>query len=227
MALRRISIPSVCRLYSCASFRYLQKCYSTDDQNFKIYTKTGDKGTSATLLGDRRPKDDDIFNAVGTTDELSSAIGLAKEFAEDNCHLFVSQLEEIQCALQDIGSNIAAPRQMASDNQLRSTAFEGSRVELLEEWIDEHTDKLPPLKNFILPSGGKTSSSLHIARSVCRRAERSVVPLVREGNVDDTVGRYLNRLSDYLFTVARLAAKDEGKVETIYRRPRKRRNPKK
>ncbi|XP_071944102.1 corrinoid adenosyltransferase MMAB-like [Antedon mediterranea] len=222
MSLKRISFTTTYRLYTCVSIRCTHKFNSTDSQSFKIYTKTGDKGTSATLLGDRRPKDDDIFNALGTTDELSSAIGLAKEFAEDNQHSFLNQLEEIQCALQDIGSNIAAPRQLATDNQLKSTEFEDSRVELLEEWIDSHTANLPPLKNFILPSGGKTSSSLHIARSICRRAERSIVPLVREGNVDDTVGRYLNRLSDYLFTIARLSAKNEGKTETIYRRPRKR-----
>ncbi|XP_072163506.1 corrinoid adenosyltransferase MMAB-like [Diadema setosum] len=192
----------------------------------KIYTRTGDKGTSVTIAGDRRPKDDIVFEAVGTTDELSSAIGLAREFVkESNLLVCDKQLEEIQCILQDAGSNIATPRSLASPNQLQMTEFDGSSVEMLEEWIDDMTVSLPPLRNFILPSGGKASSALHIARSTCRRAERSIAPLARSEEIDPAVARFINRLSDYLFTAARFASLQDNMPETIYRRvkPRARR----
>lgn len=188
---------------------------------FKIYTKTGDKGTSATIAGDRRPKDDQIFEAVGATDELTSAIGLAREFCQDANLELDEELVKIQCVLQDAGSNIATPKSLAAPNQLRATEFDGSITQEMESWIDSYTSDLPPLKNFILPGGGKSSASLHLARSTCRRAERRVSPLVRDNEIDPEVGRFLNRLSDYLFTVARYAAHKEGREETIYRRLRR------
>merc|ERR1712141_134097 len=89
----------------------------------------------------------------------------------------------------------------------------------LEEWIDDYSNKLPPLENFILPGGGKTSATLHVARSVCRRAERSVQPLVDMDEVNVEVLTYLNRLSDFLFTIARFAAQIDNKEETIYSPP--------
>ncbi|XP_072031458.1 corrinoid adenosyltransferase MMAB-like isoform X2 [Amphiura filiformis] len=186
----------------------------------KIYTKTGDKGTSVTIAGDRRPKDDDIFEALGTTDELSSAIGLAREFCVEANIDIDMQLEEIQCVLQDAGSCIATPKNLASQNQISLTQFDASSVDTLENWIDDCTHQLPPLKNFILPSGGKASSCLHLARSICRRAERRLVPLVESQQLDPKVARYFNRLSDFLFTVARYAALSEGREETIYRKIR-------
>uniref|UniRef100_A0A9J7YC78 Corrinoid adenosyltransferase MMAB n=1 Tax=Cyprinus carpio carpio TaxID=630221 RepID=A0A9J7YC78_CYPCA len=174
---------------------------STSEENRripKIYTKTGDKGFSSTFTGERRPKEDHIFEALGTTDELSSAI---------------------QCVLQDVGSNIATPRSSARDSHIKKTKFSSQAVIELESWIDSFTEELPPLTNFILPSGGKSSAALHVARAVCRRAERCVAPVVRSGETDPEVAKYLNRLSDYLFTVARYAAMKEGNGETIYRRP--------
>nr|XP_033810687.1 corrinoid adenosyltransferase [Geotrypetes seraphini] len=182
----------------------------------KIYTKTGDKGFSSTFTGERRPKDDQIFEALGTTDELSSAIGLAREFCIDHEHPFVDQLDKIQCMLQDIGSNVATPISSARESHLKRTSFDENPVLELEQWIDEYCDQLPPLTSFILPSGGKSSASLHLARAVCRRAERCVLPVVQAGEADPNVARYLNRLSDYLFTLARYAAKLEGNQETIY-----------
>ncbi|XP_033747939.1 corrinoid adenosyltransferase-like [Pecten maximus] len=184
----------------------------------KIYTKTGDKGLSSTYTGERRPKSDAIFEALGSTDELSCAIGLAAEFCKEANIPVISELEQIQCVLQDIGSCVATPLSSARDSHLKMTRFNAELVTDLERLIDDYTAELPPLENFIIPSGGKSSSSLHLARSICRRAERHVTPLVKSGEMDAEPLQYLNRLSDFLFTVARYSAKKEGREEVIYRR---------
>ncbi|TPX62620.1 cob(I)yrinic acid a,c-diamide adenosyltransferase [Powellomyces hirtus] len=186
----------------------------------KIYTRTGDKGTSSLYTGERRPKDDDIFEALGSTDELSSLLGLAIDYSEDAGNGLKVKLQKVQCLLQDIGSNVATPRSTAAENKLSKTTFDidGSLVTELETWIDDLSAELPPLQNFILPSGGKASSTLHVARSVCRRAERRVVPIVSAGFADESTAKYLNRLSDFLFTAARIAAKHDRQPETIYRK---------
>ncbi|XP_069726960.1 corrinoid adenosyltransferase MMAB [Phaenicophaeus curvirostris] len=185
----------------------------------RIYTRTGDKGFSSTYTGERRPKGDQIFNALGTTDELSSAIGLASEFGSEKGHTYVEQLHKVQCMLQDVGSNIATPLSSAREAHIKRTSFSEKPVLELEQWIDSYTEQLPPLRSFILPSGGKSSAVLHLSRAVCRRAERCVVPLVQAGEADPNVAKYLNRLSDYLFVLARYAAMKEGKEEKIYIRP--------
>lgn len=120
-----------------------------------------------------------------------------------------------------MGSHVATPRNSKQEARLVRTEFDnmGDLARELERWIDTMDDQLPPLKNFILPSGGKAASALHISRSVCRRAERSIVPLVGLEIAQDTAQRYLNRLSDYLFTAARFASMKEGKEETIYKKP--------
>nr|XP_013801645.1 PREDICTED: cob(I)yrinic acid a,c-diamide adenosyltransferase, mitochondrial [Apteryx mantelli mantelli] len=182
----------------------------------KIYTGTGDAGFSSTFTGERRPKDDRIFEALGTADELNSAIGLASEFSSEKGHTFVEQLHKVQCMLQDVGSNIATPLSSAREAHLKRTSFSEKPVLELEQWIDKYSEQLPPLKAFILPSGGKSSTALHFSRAVCRRAERCVVPLVQAGEADPNVAKYLNRLSDYLFVLARYAAMKEGKEEKIY-----------
>ncbi|XP_038145921.1 corrinoid adenosyltransferase [Cyprinodon tularosa] len=198
----------------------LDRSYATgEERSPKIYTKTGDKGFSSTFTGERRPKEDHIFEALGNTDELSSVIGLAREFCLDKGHMFTGQLDKIQCVLQDVGSNIATPRSSARESHRQRTKFTPQAITDLETWIDNFTEELPPLNNFILPSGGKSSAALHLARTVCRRAERSVAPIVRSGEADPDVAKFLNRLSDYLFTVARYAAMKEAKEEKIYRRP--------
>ncbi|KAI3649981.1 hypothetical protein MP228_005613 [Amoeboaphelidium protococcarum] len=188
----------------------------------KIYTKTGDKGTSALYNGERRAKDDAIFETLGTMDELSSMIGLASEFSRDvdeDC-IVLPQLASVQCAIQDINSNVATPRTSSAEFKVSKTAFDqdGTRTTELEQWIDHFDQQLPPLKNFILPSGGKAASTLHVCRGMARRAERRLVPLVREGSVDESCGMYMNRLSDYLFMAARYMSQLEGKEETIYRK---------
>ncbi|XP_003419360.1 corrinoid adenosyltransferase MMAB isoform X1 [Loxodonta africana] len=185
----------------------------------KIYTKTGDKGFSSTFTGERRPKDDQVFEAVGTTDELSSAIGFAMELITERGHTFVEELQKIQCTLQDVGSTLATPRSSAREAHLKHTTFMEGPILELEQWIDKYTSQLPPLTAFILPSGGKSSSMLHLCRAVCRRAERCVVPLVQAGETDANVAKFLNRLSDYLFTLARYTAMKEGNQEKIYKKP--------
>ncbi|GFY55730.1 hypothetical protein TNIN_35661 [Trichonephila inaurata madagascariensis] len=195
---------------------------STSATTFKIYTKTGDKGRSSTFSGERRNKDDVIFEALGTTDELTSAIGFAREFLPESCKQINDQLQEIQCILQDLAAAVATPKSSSKQRHMDKTKFSGAHIDTLEQWIDDHTKELPPLNNFILPSGGPGGSALHIARSVCRRAERRVVPLVREEEVDDATMRYLNRLSDYLFTVARVTGLASGKEEFIYWQPKPR-----
>lgn len=202
------------------------RLYSTD---LKIYTRTGDKGVTSLFSGERLPKNGEIFNALGTTDELSSNIGLAKEFAAEKRHDYVDQLERIQCILQDISSLIATPRkQQQSDDPSREArirerlSFNPRHITELEDWIDQYSVMLPDLTNFILPGGGRVSASLHVARTVCRRAERSIVPLTTGGFVDEQVLVYINRLSDYLFTIARYASVLDGNKETIYIRPQSR-----
>lgn len=133
------------------------------------------------------------------------------------------QLAELQSRLLDTGSAIATPQTSgkagAGAKQARA-AFAAARecTGALEDWIDAMDAELPPLRNFILPSGGPAASALHVARSVCRRAERAAVPLWRDGALDADVLAFLNRLSDYLFTAARFVAMREGHVETVYKK---------
>ncbi|KAG8521225.1 Corrinoid adenosyltransferase, partial [Galemys pyrenaicus] len=155
----------------------------------KIYTKTGDKGFSSTFTGERRPKDDQVFEALGTTDELSSAIGFALEFITEKGHPFAEELQKIQCSLQDIGSALATPSSSSREAHRKHTVFQAGPVLELERWIDKYSSQLPPLTAFILPSGGRSSAALHLCRAVCRRAERRVVPLVQMGETDANTQR--------------------------------------
>ncbi|KAF9994060.1 hypothetical protein BGZ79_001224, partial [Entomortierella chlamydospora] len=173
---------------------------------------------SSLYNGERRIKTDRIFEALGAVDELNSSVGIAHHYCKKSDNGLVEQLVEIQCNLQDIGSNIATPRNDASESQLRNTAFDEGHVEKLECWIDLLDSQLPPLRNFILPSGGESSVFLHQARSICRRAERTTIPVVEANDADESVLKYLNRLSDYLFAAARFAAKHDGLKENIYKK---------
>lgn len=198
----------------------------------KIYTKTGDEGTSSLYSGERRSKTDAAFAALGDVDELNSIIGVAREFvasgtekrsiSKDSNNLGLGnideQLQEIQSRLLDIGSAVATPISTSSESKIQRVSFSEHHVGTLERWIDQHDATLPQLTNFILPSGGFAASHLHLARAVCRRAERSVLPLVSQKSTDAQVSIYLNRLSDYLFTIARVAAKQDCKPEIVYKK---------
>eukprot|EP01120_Amphizonella_sp_Union-15-10_P000058 TRINITY_DN10065_c0_g1_i1.p1 TRINITY_DN10065_c0_g1~~TRINITY_DN10065_c0_g1_i1.p1 ORF type:complete len:190 (-),score=15.58 TRINITY_DN10065_c0_g1_i1:22-591(-) len=159
----------------------------------KIYTKTGDKGESSLFNGERRKKDDEVFEALGATDELNAHLGLAIEHCKAANNALDTFLEEIQSRLLDIGSHVATPRSSSPEKHLERTLFNENHVKTLETWIDKLDNELPPLRNFILPSGGFASSQLHVARTVCRRAERSIAPLYRLGLVDTQVFQYINR----------------------------------
>ena len=192
------------------------------------YTRTGDKGTSALFTGVRVAKDDAVFEALGTIDELNSFVGLAHSSLNAEVlrtaegQALAEQLEEVMSRLLDVGSHVATPRTSSTNEaQLQLTQFDPRHIQLLEGWIDQMTDKTPTLSSFVLPSGDDSSARLHVARTVCRRAERRVVALVSlndEWQWDGTVVRYLNRLSDYLFSGARLVLFLQGKTELGYSR---------
>ncbi|HUP48422.1 MAG TPA: cob(I)yrinic acid a,c-diamide adenosyltransferase [Thermoanaerobaculia bacterium] len=160
----------------------------------KIYTRTGDSGETSLFGGTRVGKDDPRIDAYGTVDELSSFLGLARASWPDSP--VAAQLERAQNDLFDIGAQLAAP------GNERFTGVEEQRVEELEHAIDAMEGELAPLANFILPGGSVAAAQLHVARTVCRRAERLVVAL-GDGAPHETVV-YLNRLSDFLFVAARL-----------------------
>lgn len=171
----------------------------------KIYTKTGDKGETSLFTGQRVPKTDPFIEALGTVDECNSALGTALSFLPQNPEMDDTrqQLETIQHALFDVGAALATPRTRANTSKLEKTRFDHQEIEQLEKWIDKMEAELPPLKAFILPGGHSAGAALHLARSICRRSERRVLPLYRDEDVSDTVLIYLNRLSDYLFSVSR------------------------
>lgn len=188
---------------------------------FSIYTKTGDDGTSSLYSGQRRSKDDAVFHALGDVDELNSSVGVAREFIGDLDARIEAQLETIQSRLLDVGSAVATPAEttgMGSSAKKQRVEFDETAAARLEDWIDQMDEELPQLTTFILPSGGQASAFLHMARSICRRAERAVVPLIGQGSVHEDVGVFLNRLSDYLFTAARMAAKKANKDEVCYKK---------
>ena len=182
----------------------------------KIYTKTGDKGTTSLIGGTKVPKNDIRIETYGTVDELNSWIGLINDQLNDDA--FKTELKEIQDRLFTIGSSLATDAEKESKMQLPDLHQED--IEFLERRIDAMTAELPPMKNFVLPGGHVSVSSIHIARCVCRRAERFVVNMQQhELFVDEKVIQYLNRLSDYLFTLSRFAAQQLG-VEEIPWLPR-------
>jgi cob(I)alamin adenosyltransferase len=183
---------------------------------FKIYTKTGDKGNTSLIGGTKVPKNDLRIETYGTVDELNSWIGLVNDQLADE--ELKPELKEIQDRLFTIGSSLATDAE--KEPKMKLPDLHESDIQLLEKKIDDMTAVLPPMKSFILPGGHTTVSSIHITRCVCRRAERLAVSLQQHDLfVDEKVIQYLNRLSDYLFTLARYAAQKLG-AEEIPWKPR-------
>lgn len=172
----------------------------------KIYTRTGDEGTTGLGDGSRINKDAPRMEAIGTVDEINCHVGvLLAELPEDD--EYAELLLRIQHDLFDLGGELAVPGyELITDE----------RVEELEKQLDELNEQLPPLKNFILPGGSKAATQCHLARVVCRRAERCIVAVSREEDINATCRKYLNRLSDLLFVLARLIARRNGGQEVLW-----------
>ncbi len=169
----------------------------------KIYTRTGDTGETALFGGGRVPKDHPRVAAYGDVDELNSVIGLIR--ATEPVALFDPLLESIQRDLFSIGGHLATPDPARVRKALKKATLSPQRVAEFERAMDEADQELQPLKAFVLPAGTPKASALHLGRTVCRRAERSVVHLAHDNDVPELFVVYLNRLSDVLFTLARLA----------------------
>jgi cob(I)alamin adenosyltransferase len=178
----------------------------------KIYTKTGDKGYTSLIGGARVPKYHIRIEGYGTVDELNSYIGL---IADQEIDLHDKELlKQIQDRLFTIGSSLAADPEKS---KMILPDLELADIELLEQQMDQMNVSLPELRNFILPGGNNAISYCHIARCVCRRAERITVHLAEESPVDEKVNIYLNRLSDYLFVLARKIAFENNVPEKEWR----------
>lgn len=180
----------------------------------KIYTKTGDAGDTGLFGGGRTPKSDPRVEAYGDVDELNAAIGLAR--ASEMMPRIDEVLLPIQRDLFSIGALIATPDREKMKQHLAKAKLDDARIAELERAIDDGDAELEPLKAFILPGGTHKAASLHLARTVCRRAERRVVALRGSVEVPDIVIVYLNRLSDLLFTLARLANRRAGAGEVTW-----------
>jgi cob(I)alamin adenosyltransferase len=170
----------------------------------KIYTRTGDKGTTGLADGSRVPKDHRRIEVLGCLDELNSLIGLVMAQAEPEAP---PELAHIQNRLFDLGAELAIPgaeRIMAED------------VALLEAALDGYNANLPPLREFILPGGGSAATFCHLARALCRRTERRLVTLAREEELNPQTLQYINRLSDLLFVLARVLARRNGGGEVFW-----------
>ncbi len=171
----------------------------------KIYTRTGDKGTTSLFANQRVSKTDPFIEAIGSLDEANSALGFALTLLPNHPKLALTrcQLETIQHGLFDVGAALATPRRCQEERKLERTRFDQEAVDWLEKSIDAMDSELPPLHHFIIPGGHPAGAALHLSRSIIRRAERLTVPLYEQADVTQTVLIYLNRLSDYLFVASR------------------------
>lgn len=181
----------------------------------KIYSKTGDTGETGLFGGKRVSKDDDRVEAYGSVDELNSFLGSLADALDKTSDLYIFLTKEVQCRLFDLGSHLATDPSGAF--QL-SSGLEETDLFALERWIDQMTEDLPPLKNFILPGGHPSVSAAHICRTVCRRAERAVIRLHHHSPVEGIVLQYLNRLSDFFFVLSRHLSKQTGTEEIIWQK---------
>jgi cob(I)alamin adenosyltransferase len=177
----------------------------------KIYTKTGDKGLTSLIGGTRVQKSDLRIECYGTVDELNSYVGLIA--CQDILPIYQTHLKAIQDRLFTVGAYLASDPEKST---MKIPDLYESDITFLEEQMDEMGAKLPELKHFILPGGNTIVSYCHLARCICRRAERLVVQLSLQSHVDEKMTVYLNRLSDYLFVLARKLNFDVGTPENIW-----------
>jgi len=180
----------------------------------KIYTKTGDNGTTGLLDGERVSKNSLRVNVYGTIDELNSIIGIITtlKIPEE----LKSTFSKLNNVLFEAGSDLASPNNTTKVKNI--SRIKEEHIFWLEKLIDEYDLKLPPLKNFILPGGTNASAYLHNARTVCRRAERLAVSLSEQENLGDYIIKFLNRLSDYLFMAARMVNFLSGVEDVIWKK---------
>lgn len=181
----------------------------------KVYTRTGDDGTTGIVGGHRLQKDDPRLEAYGTVDELNAWLGLARAAAIDtpSSGRMADHLLRVQQQLFNLGSQLST---LPQDLKPAQPVVSQADVDWLERSIDRLTPNLPPLRSFVLPGGSRLNALLHLSRTVCRRAERVVVHLHRLGGCGPMEVHYLNRLSDALFVWSRQAARDAGTSETLW-----------
>ncbi len=183
----------------------------------KIYTRTGDEGETALFGGARVSKHHVRVEAYGNVDELGATVGWAlSQLADASIR---ERLEALQHDLFTLGSELATPPAREGRSRPPTPPLPESRIGEMERWIDEADEELPALRDFVLSGGAPGAAALHLCRTVCRRAERSVVGLAEVAAVDGVVVRYLNRLSDLLFTLARLENHRAGVGDVKWRKP--------
>lgn len=176
----------------------------------KIYTRTGDDGTTGLGDGGRIDKDHPRMQAIGSVDELNSVVGMLIAELEDD-DAAVPPLTEIQHHLFNLGGELSIPGY---------SMISAEHVAALEQTLDHFNEELPPLKNFILPGGSRGAAVCHLARAVCRRAERDLVALGRDVQINLAGRHYVNRLSDFLFVLARVLARRNGGQEVLWQQPK-------
>lgn len=176
----------------------------------KVYTKKGDKGETSLIGGKRVSKAHARIEAYGTIDELNSFVGLVRDYCSDKAQNEL--LYKIQNTLFVVGSNLAS----TPDSKMEIPDLKSKEIEELENAIDDMELKLPALKNFVLPGGHPSVSHAHVARCVCRRAERLCVLLSDQESIDDSIIPYLNRLSDYFFVLSRKLSYDNDAEEVLW-----------
>lgn len=181
----------------------------------KIYTKTGDKGTTSLADGSRLPKNSLRIEAYGTVDELNASIGIVKEYVRNSQNHDVQKMGQLCAALQNdlfnLGSDLATPMDKRWKNML---VVSEQSINKIEQCIDFYSEQIPPLREFVLPGGSLLNASLHVVRTVCRRAERLVVSLSEKEKINPFAVIYFNRLSDLLFVLSRFVVHCEGGAET-------------
>ena len=184
----------------------------------KLYTKTGDKGETGLFGGKRVRKDNPKVEAYGTIDETNAAIGMARSYIHEGCSGSREALTYIDSALEAVQNKLFAIGAQLSGSDDPAYAVRDSDVEFLEKCIDHIDETVPPIRNFILPFGTDLSAKLHFARTVSRRAERMIVQLATSENVDPNLLIYSNRLSDFLFSLARYANKAQDVPDSLWKK---------